>query len=184
MTDGTDGQGWRQVEVLAWTEKDGPGRPPHGPGRVLTTLVGGGLAATFTTILFTDTLCPEHRAWVMTLATLALVATVVAAVGLFRGWAIAAPLAVVATLAGVVIGVIDSVHSVDRGRAIAMAFAVLSVGALALLWRQVDLLRWDREVRRGLPTGVTDAADAAGPASGDTEAEPVEGAHQHEPSSV
>lgn len=167
MTGAAKGTEWREVETFAWTEGDGPGRPPRGPNRLLTTLVGGGLAAAFTAMLATDTLCPEHRAWVMTLATLALVATVVASVGLLRGWAIAAPLAVVATASGMAIGAIDAAHSVQRGRAITAAFAVLSVGALVLLGRQVELLRWDRQVRHGLPTGVDAGAAGTGDLAGD-----------------
>ncbi|HEY8547142.1 MAG TPA: hypothetical protein VIL36_18910 [Acidimicrobiales bacterium] len=159
-----DNTEWREVETFAWTEGDGPGRPPGGPNRLLTTVVGGGLAAAFTAMIATDTLCPEHRAWVMTLATLALAATVTAAVGLLRGWAIAGPLALVATVSGMAIGMIDAVHDVQRGRAITATFAALTAGALVLLGRQVALLRWERQVRRGLPTG---AAAAAGEASAD-----------------
>jgi hypothetical protein len=108
----------------------------------------------FTSMVFSDTLCPEHRAWVMGLASVGLTSTIVAAVGLWRSWAIAAPLSVLAAGSGVAIGLIDSIHSVSRGRSIALAFAVLLVAAVALTWRQVVLLRWDRSVRRSLASSL------------------------------
>lgn len=155
--------GWRDEGLVAWTEGDGPGRPPAGPNRWVTTAVGVGLLAAFSAILVTDTLCPEHRAWVIGLATVAMAATVVGAIGMFRSWAIASPLSVLATGLGVAIGVIDSIHSASRGRSIALAFGVLLLGAVFLMWRQLQLAAWDRSVRRSLASTPVSAAstDAA-----------------------
>jgi hypothetical protein len=126
----------------------------------------------FTSMVLSDTLCPEHRAWVMGLASVGLTATILAAVGLWRGWAVAAPLSVLAAGSGVAIGLIDAVHSASRGRSIALAFAVLLVGAVVLTWRQVVLFRWDRSMQRSLapamdspravPAPPADAADRVG----------------------
>lgn len=162
---------WHDDGIVAWTEGDGPGRPPGGPSPWLTSCVGVGLLTVFSAILVTDTLCPEHRAWVAGMATVAMAATVVAGVGMFRGWASAAPLSVLATSLGVGIGILDSIHSASRGSAIAAAFGVLSVGALFLLWRQVALLRWDHEVRRSLASEPIEVVAAAAVEDADVPAE-------------
>lgn len=164
--------GWRDEGLVAWTERDGPGRPPAGPNRWVTTGVGVGLLAAFSAILVTDTLCPEHRAWVMGLATVAMAATVVAGIGMFHSWAIASPLAVLATGLGVAIGVLDAIHSASRGRSIALAFGVLLVAAVFLMSRQLQLAAWDRSVRRSLvstPASV-DEAEPAGAVGAEVEA--------------
>ena len=92
---------WRSDGLVAWTERDGPGRPPAGPGPVLTTALSAGLGLLFLGILFTDLLCPEHRFWVQGLGSLAVFGSIVAAIGLARGWASAAFLALPATVCGV-----------------------------------------------------------------------------------
>jgi hypothetical protein len=155
--------GWRSDGVLAWTDRDGPGRPPAGPNRHLLTGLGVGLVGVFSVILTTDTLCPEHRAWVQSLAMVALAGAVGATIGLFRRWAIAPALALGVTACGVAIGVIDSVHSTSRGTAIALAFAVLTGGALVLCAWQARLALWDRAVRRDLRSVAPADAAAVGP---------------------
>jgi hypothetical protein len=112
--------------------------------------MSAGLALLFSTILFTDLLCPEHRFWVQALGSIAVFGAVVTAIGLARGWASAAFLALPTTVCGVAIGLIDSVHAAERGSIVAVAFAVLSVGAAWLMWRQAQLFLWDRSVRRRL----------------------------------
>ena len=107
---------WRDDGLVAWSERDGPGRPPRGPQRWLSMGISAAFLAIFTSMVLSDTLCPEHRAWVMTLGSVGLTSTIVAAVGLWRGWAIAAPLSVLAAGSGVAIGLIDSIHSASRGR--------------------------------------------------------------------
>jgi hypothetical protein len=151
---------WRSDGVVAWTDRDGPGRPPAGPGSGLTTALSAGLAILFSGILFTDMLCPEHRIWVQVLGSVALFGAGVAAIGLARGWASAAFLALPTTVCGMAVGLIDSVHAAERGRIVAVAFALLTIGAGWLMWRQVVLLNWDRSVRRSLATTATIPAAA------------------------
>ena len=139
---------WRSTQVLAWTDSEGPGRPPRGAGAGVWMATAATLGIVFSVMMFTDALCPEHRAWVQTLAGLALLGVVTSIVGLLRGWP-SAPLVTAGSAAlGVGIGFIDAVHSPLRGGFIAAAFvlALLLSGWLAL--RQVPMLRWDRRLRR------------------------------------
>jgi hypothetical protein len=168
---------WRDDGLVAWTERDGPGQPPRGPQRWLSMGISTAFLGIFASMIFSDTLCPEHRAWVMLLGSIGLASTVVAGVGLWRSWAIAAPLSVLAAGSGVVIGLIDSIHSASRGRSIAGAFAVLLVGAVALTWRQIVLLRWDRKVRRSLAASdVVDLEALAAPVTPGAPVASVDGA--------
>lgn len=151
---------WKSTEVLAWTEGDGPGRPPAAPPRRLQLGLAGALTVVLAGILSTDTLCPEHRAWVISLAGVALVAAVTAIVGLVRGWAAAPLLTVVTAAAGVAIGLLDAVHSATRGRLLAFAFGVVCLLACWLAARSLALVRWDRSLRatlRGAPASTTDS---------------------------
>ena len=75
------------------------------------------------------------------------------------GWGSAPFIALPTTVAGVAIGLIDSVHAIERGRFVAVAFAVLTLGALWLMWRQAVLFAWDRSVRRSLTRPVVAAAE-------------------------
>ncbi|MBW3558017.1 MAG: hypothetical protein KY454_13870, partial [Actinobacteria bacterium] len=123
----------------------------------------------FSVIMFTDALCPEHRAWVQTLAGLAMVGVITSIVGLLRGWASAPLLTVASAALGAGIGIIDAVHSPVRGGFIAAAFAVAVALSAWLALRQVPLLRWDRRLRRDIspaeeawlsePTAGTSAAN-------------------------
>ena len=147
---------WRSTQVLAWTDQEGPARPPRGPSAGVWTAAAATLGIVFSVFMFTDALCPEHRAWVQTLAGIAILGVVTSAVGLVRGWA-AAPLLTVACAAlGGVIGLIDAAHSPVRGGFIAGAFLVALVLSGWLAVRQVPLLRWDRRL-------VRDTAPDAGP---------------------
>src|SRR3954453_22541188 len=112
---------WSSSEVLAFTERDGPGRPPEAPKRWMALTVAGALGVVFTGVLFTDTLCAEHRAWVEGLATVALAGIVVAIVGLLRDWAGPQIIPAVSASLGVSMGLIDAVHSPPRGRLVALA---------------------------------------------------------------
>jgi hypothetical protein len=163
MTKGRADAGWRATDLVAWTEHDGPGRPPRGPGTVLTTVIGAGLVCVFSAILFTDTLCPEHRVWVQVLASAALVGTVVTGVGLLRGWATAPALSVVVTTCGMAIGLLDAVHAAERGLIIAIAFGALWLGSLVLVYRAIRLLLWDREMQRSRSGAAADDVSAAVP---------------------
>ncbi|MGI8685174.1 MAG: hypothetical protein ACR2MO_08830 [Acidimicrobiales bacterium] len=168
---------WRSTQVLAWTDREGPGRPPSGPAVGLWTATAATLAIVFSVIMFTDALCPEHRMWVQTLAGLALVGVVTSIVGLVRGWASAPLLTVGSAAVGGGIGLIDTVHSPVRGGFIAAAFAVALVLSAWMAVRQVPLLRWDRRLRRDTaPAESTWPAEPAADvtASGTAEAAPPE----------
>jgi|SRR5918994_3358131 hypothetical protein len=161
---------WRSGDVVAWTEHDGVGTPPRGPGRVLPLVLAGTLAVVLGGMLWTDTLCPEHRSWVMALGTVGIIGTVVAIVGLVQSWALAPLLTVAVALDGVAIGFIDALHDPTRGRLIALAFALAAVLGAALTARAVPLVLWERHVRRQLAPEPAPEAAAASPAPA---AEPV-----------
>lgn len=167
---------WQTRRVVAYTEADGPGRPPRGPARMLAVGLSYALAAVFVGMASVDTLCPDHRAWVQGLGAFAFVAVIVSVVGLARGWAFASFLTVVAASAGVAIGAIDAVHDRTRGVAIALAFGAVAIVAAVLAVRTVALNRWDRQLAAEL-----DDADPAMMANADVEssardASPITGA--------
>jgi hypothetical protein len=168
---------WQQGEVLAWTESDGPGRPPKGPDRTVSLVVASALTLVFAGLTSFDTLCPEHRAWVVGLGGAALAGSVLAIVGLLRGWAMAPLLTLGTAAAGVGVGLLDAAHSPTRGRLIALGFSLVCLGAAALTLKAIALLRWDRSLaaslRSAAPTdtdmtlagqaGMTLAGQAPGP---------------------
>src|SRR4051794_9749739 len=98
---------WRASEQLAWTEHDGPSRPPRGSHPALNLILAGVLATVFAGMVFTDTLCPDHRAAVQVLGTVALAGCVASAIALARGWALAPAITVGTAVIGVVIGYLD-----------------------------------------------------------------------------
>ena len=168
--------GWRSGPVLAWTEHDGPTRPPDGPGRLVPGVLAGSLGVVFLGMMSTDVLCPEHRALVQGFATLALVGIVVAIVGLVRGWALAPFTTLVSALAGVAIGVIDTAHDPTRGRILAVAFALVAAGAAVVAVRQASLVRWDHALAADLaplPDAAPQPATADSPATAEPEAPEV-----------
>lgn len=134
---------WHSGEVLAFTEREGPGRPPAGPSRWMTGTLAGVLGVTFAGVLSSDTLCPDHRAWVQTLAGVAFLGVIAAVVALWRGWAAGPPLTLLASLAGIAIGFLDAVHSPTRGRLVAVGFAAATVLAAVMAWRAWRLAHWD-----------------------------------------
>jgi hypothetical protein len=144
------GAEWRRSEVIAWTEHDGVGAPPRGPGRTAPLTLAAALGATIVGLIWNDTLCPEHRSWVYLLAGIALVGTIAAIVGLIQGWAMAPLFTVFVALIGVSIGLIDAVHEPTTGRLAALAFGACAVLAAVLAARSVPLALWERRVRRGL----------------------------------
>lgn len=134
---------WHSGEVLAFTEREGPGRPPAGSSRWSAGALAGVLGVTFAGLLSSDTLCPDHRAWVQTLAGVAFLAVITALVALWRGWAAGPLLTLVASLAGIAIGLLDAVHSPTRGRLVAVGFAAATMLAAVMVWRAWRLARWD-----------------------------------------
>jgi len=132
------------------------------------------MSLVFFGIMSSDTLCPEHRAWVLLLGGASLIAAGVAIVGLIDGWAGAPLLALASALGGVGIGLIDAVHNPSRGRLIALGFGVAFAMACGLVWRQARQRRWDRSVARALRP--LDAAMAAPTAAVPAPGAPVPGA--------
>ena len=158
---------WKAGESLAWTEHDGPGRPPAAGGRALWLALAAVLGIVFSTLVFADVLCPEHRAWVQALGGVALFGSATTVVALVRGWAAAPVITLVAALNGVAIGVIDAQHEPVRGSLVAAAFVATVAGATVLYLRQLRLARWEREalapsVAAEAPAGL-DAAPAPEP---------------------
>ena len=156
---------WRSDEVLAWTEQEGPGRGPAAPGRATWLVVAGALAVVFAGILSSDTLCPEHRLWVLLIGGASLIAAGTALIGLIDGWAGAPLLAMLSALGGIGVGVIDAVHAPTRGRLVAIGFGLVFVGASWLVWRQQRQRRWDRQVEAALRPLAIEALPTAGPAT-------------------
>ena len=147
---------WQAGEVLAWTEREGPGRGPTAGGRRVWFLLAGAMSVVFLGIMSSDALCPDHRLWVLLLGGGSLIAAGTAIVGLIDGWAGAPLLALAAALGGVGIGLIDTIHSPSRGRLIALGFGLVFAGACWLVWRQGRQHRWDRDVARSLASPPVD----------------------------
>ncbi|HEY3000579.1 MAG TPA: hypothetical protein VGJ43_18485 [Acidimicrobiales bacterium] len=172
---------WQSNEVVAWTERDGVGRPPRGPGRVLPVALAATLGAVFVGMLSTDTLCPEHRTWVLVLGSLGIAGTAVAITGLVQRWAVAPLLTLVVALDGIAIGLIDSIHDANRGHLIALAFGISALLAVALTILSVPLSVWDRRVRRQFaPAPAPDEAVAAPVAPAPAEPAPAPAAVRDE----
>jgi hypothetical protein len=168
---------WRSTERLAWTEREGPGRPPGGvrPWYLasLATILGCALGV----ILFSDVLCPEHRVWVQSLGTVGVAVSLAAFVALLRNSATAPVLTLAGAVAGIGIGGIDTLHAPLRGSIVLGAFVVLAVLTAWPLVVEVRSAAWTQQVARDLreidaplpdpqhsapaaPTSVTDAIDA------------------------
>ena len=162
---------WRSTQVLAWTDQEGPGRPPRGASSGLWAATAATLGVVFSVFFFTDALCPEHRAWVQSLAGLALLGVITSIVGLVRGWP-SAPLITAGSAAiGVGIGFIDAVHSPLRGGFIVAAFVLALVLSGWMTIGQLPLLRWDRRLRRDTaPMAEWPAEQASAQPADETEA--------------
>jgi hypothetical protein len=143
---------WNQNESVAWVGHDTP-TPPR-VSRTARFAPAGSLGATVAGMLFTDTLCPEHRAWVMAIGSIAIVAAVAAVVALVRASWVAMPLALGSAAGGVGIGII----------------AALALLAGALVAGDLRRLEWDDRLRRS----AAEPAPAQGPtADPDPAAAPV-----------
>jgi len=161
---------WQSDEVVAWTERDGVGPRPKGPSRILPVALAATLAAVLIGMLSTNTLCPEHRTWVVTLGLLGIGGSAAAIVALVQRWAIAPVLTLVVALDGIAIGLIDAIHDANRGHMIALAFGFSALMAIALAVSSVPLSTWDRRVRRSLAPAPVPAATADVPAPAPAEA--------------
>ncbi len=154
---------WRHTEVVAWTEREGPGRAPNGPAGWMWTATAATLGVVLSVIFMTDALCPEHRVWVESLAMLAFFGSIVAIAGLIRGWASAPLLTIAVAAVGVVIGTIDAAHSPTRGGAIAVGFLAALLFSAWLAVRQLPIAAWERRVRRDVVASSDEDALAAAP---------------------
>jgi hypothetical protein len=141
---------WRSTERLAWTEREGPGRPPGGVGpwylASLATIAGCALGV----ILFTDTLCPEHRAWVLALGTVGVALSISAFVALLRNSASGPVLALAGAVAGIGIGGFDALHAPLRGSIILGAFTLLALMSAWPLYVEARAAAWNHRVAREL----------------------------------
>lgn len=138
-------QRWQSSEVLAWSADDGPGRPPVA-SRWIIGGVAVALTATLTGILSTDALCPDHRAWVQTLASVAIFSAAVAIVQVLRAQPSAIVFALLSSVLGVAIGFIDAVHDPGRGMLISLGFAIAGVGGVVVAFRMQHLARWGADL--------------------------------------
>lgn len=138
-------QRWQSGEVLAWSEGDGPGRPPVA-SRWIVGGVAVALTATLTGIITTDALCPDHRAWVQTLASVAIFSAAVAIFQVVRGQASAVVFALVSSVLGVAIGFIDAIHDPTRGMLISLGFALAGVGGVVVAFRMQQLAKWGADL--------------------------------------
>ena len=141
---------WRSTERLAWTEREGPGRPPGGvrPWYLasLATILGCALGV----ILFSDVLCPEHRVWVQTLGTVGVAVSLAAFAALLRNSASAPVLTLAGAVAGVGIGAIDTLHAPVRGSIVLGAFVLLAILTAWPLLVEARSAAWTQQVARDL----------------------------------
>ena len=171
--------GWAPGARFAWTERDGPARPPSAPGPVTVGLLGGVLLGASVAMLVTDTLCPEHRAVVLALGTIAIGGSVASGIALLLGRAFAPSFAVLAALCGTAIGVIDAMHTPVRGVLITAMFGLATALAVWMVWRAAEAEAWSRRVDEPLaPVYVPDlpapdGADSSPPAAPSTAAAQV-----------
>lgn len=164
---------WRADQLLAWTERDGPGRPPAGPPRLAYLGLAGTLGAILLGMLSADTLCPEHRMWVQHFATAGTAVGVAAVIALIRHRSAGVALALVSAAFGMGIGVIDTVHSSTRGGVLALVFAFTALLACVLAVSQHRLARFGRTVAAAAaPLAVEEVTAVSTPST------PREGARQ------
>ena len=148
---------WRSDELVAWTSREGPPRPPGAGSPVLWTALAVVLATTFVGMVSSDALCPEHRAWVEGLGIAGFLTIVVAGVGLVRRSTWAPGLTAVASAFGIAIGVLDAAHDATRGWIITVAFATVLLVVSAMLISSSRLRAWDRRVLADVGSPVGDA---------------------------
>ena len=139
----SQGPHWRSGEVLAYTEREGPGRPPRGPSIVTTGSLAVATGVALIGLLSNDQLCSIHRVVVQVLASVVVCGAVIAIIGLIHGWPSAPLTTLIACSAAVVIGGIDAVHSATASRFVVVSFGAAAAAAAALAWRSRLMARWD-----------------------------------------
>jgi hypothetical protein len=169
---------WRSTERLAWTEREGPGRPPGGvrPWYLasLATIMGSVLGV----ILFADTLCPEHRAWVQVLGSVGIAVSIAAFVALMRNSASGPVLTLAGAVAGIGIGALDALHAPLRGGIVLGAFSLLAIMTAWPLFVEARAAAWTHRVTRELGPVPTPAEQPAVAVSLPTNfSDPIEAAH-------
>jgi hypothetical protein len=167
---------WRSTERLAWTEREGPGRPPGGvrPWYLasLATIMGSVLGV----ILFADTLCPEHRAWVQVLGSVGIAVSIAAFVALMRNSASGPVLTLAGAVAGIGIGALDALHSPLRGGIVLGAFSLLAIMTAWPLFVEARAAAWTHRVTRELRPVPTPVEQPNG-----AESQPTNFSHSIEP---
>jgi hypothetical protein len=165
---------WQAGERVAWTDHDGPERPPRGVAPAIGFGVGAVLAGLCTVLVLADDLCPEHRLWVQLLGGAAIFGCGAGAVALVRGWSSGALIAAGTALCGVIIGLIDVSHGPTRGWLITAAFAVALLGATWLWLRQLGMRQWQPQVPDAAIEGDVDGpVEIAEPSADATEPAPL-----------
>jgi hypothetical protein len=154
---------WGSDETLAWTKRDGMTPPPRGVspwflGAVATSMIGVWIG-----LIATDALCPDHRLWVQTMASVALVGSVAAIVGLFAGRSWAPLMALGSALVGIAIGFVDAVHDPTRGALISLAFTLVGAMLVIVLVPHLRSALWPRRAARDMH--VESPKDLGTPAS-------------------
>ncbi len=159
---------WNATEQLAWTEHEGPGRPPAGlPRRILIGLsvtMGVALGA----IIGGDSLCPEHRLWIRLVGVIGIAATGAAVVSALRGGAASIRLSLAASVSGMFIGAIDAEHAHTRGLFVFAGFFVAFLLTLVGSRRERAGARWADRVEAGLrPEPSSPLANEVSPLTAD-----------------
>lgn len=133
---------WNRTGRTAWTEHDGPGRPPSGVPRWYTPLVAAALGTSLAVVIGGDALCPEHRVVVRALGVIGLALCIGALVSALR-WSAASPsLTVGAAITGLALAAVDAAHSPLRGTLVMTAFACALLLASVPLAVHVRAVRW------------------------------------------
>jgi hypothetical protein len=118
-------------------------------------------------ILFSDTLCPEHRAWVQVLGTVGIAVSIAAFVALMRNSASGPVLTLAGAVAGIGIGALDALHSPLRGGVVLGAFSLLAIMTAWPLFVEARAAAWTHRVTRELrpvdPTPTQQPAVAVPP---------------------
>jgi hypothetical protein len=135
-------------------------------------LLAGTLAVVLSGMTSYDTLCAEHRTWIVTLSIVGVMGTVAAVAGLVQARALAPLFTVLVSVTGVSIGLIDAVHDPTRGRLVAFGFGVTAVLGALFTARAVPLALWDRRVRRRPAPEPVSPVDPAAPVMADGEPTP------------
>jgi hypothetical protein len=166
---------WRTTGRIAFTEHDGPGRPPIG---VRSWYLGSTAIAVGTAlgvVIVGDSLCPEHLAWIRFLGVVGIALSVGAVVCLVRGSAGVALTSFGASVVGLAIGGIDMAHSRVRGSFVVAGFGVAALLTAVPVLRQIRSGAWAERSRQEF-TGGADSFAVAGSETGSTsatEAEPA-----------